>query len=45
MSERMKRLKFIKEHAPRKFEEALMSGKLVPSAGEMNELYHLKKKK
>lgn len=44
-SERLKRLKFIKKHSPNKFEEALKSGKLVPSANEMNKLYNLKKNK
>ena len=38
-SERLKRLIFIKKHSPKKFNESLMSGKLVPSAPEMNKLF------
>ena len=43
-SNKLKRLKHIKIHAPKKFEESLLSGKLVPSAREMNILYPRKKK-
>jgi len=45
MSEKLKRLEFIKKHSPLKFEDALKSGKLVPSANEMNRLFSVKKKK
>ena len=43
--ERLKRLKFIKKGSPKKFNAALKSGELVPSAEEMNELLGLNKKK
>lgn len=45
MSEKLKRLQFIKKNAPIKFEEALFTGSLVPTAEEMNILYNLNKKK
>lgn len=44
MNEKLKRLLFIKKHAPKKFKEALLSGKLVPSAYEMNIIYGKKSK-
>lgn len=43
--ERYKRLAFIKANAPDKFYDALLSGKLVPTASEMNKLFGLKKSK
>lgn len=43
-SERLKRLSFIKKHSPKKFNKSLMSGKLVPSASEMNKLFGKKSK-
>jgi hypothetical protein len=43
-NEKLKRLKFIKRYAPRKFSQALKSGRLVPTAYEMNQLYRKKKK-
>lgn len=44
-SERIKRLRFIKKNSPKRFEDALLSGKLVPTAAEMNDLYSLPKRR
>lgn len=38
-AERLKRLEFIKENSPEKFEKAVEEGKIVPTADEMNKLY------
>lgn len=37
-TEETKRLEFIKQQSPRKFEEAIMNGDLVPSAEAMNQM-------
>lgn len=43
--EKLKRLKFIKKISPNKFKKALMTGELVPSASEMNQLFGTRKKR
>jgi len=43
--EKLKRLLFIKKNSPKRFEEAIKTGKLVPTAYEMNILYKRNKKK
>lgn len=44
-NEKLKRLKFIKKHSPKKFKKALEKGELVPTAYEMNKLYPSRKRK
>ena len=44
-SEKLKRLMFIKKHSLKKFEHALKTGQLVPTAYEMNVLYPRGKKR
>ena len=39
MNERMKRLVFIKKHSPKKFDDAINSGKLKVSGRQLNFLY------
>ena len=44
-SEKLKRLMFIKKYSKKRFEHALKTGQLVPTAYEMNVLYPRGKKR
>ncbi len=43
--EKIKRINFIKKFAPKKLEDAIKTGKFVPSADEMNEVFKIKKRR